>query len=133
MTVAIEYVQCGVAWVRADGRVRSINQSLATTLAAVPRELVGREWYELFAHQDRQELKEAFGRMLLVGKATLEVYGRRIDGTNAELELLTVAIHDHKMRFLGHYCLVVDHTPEKVLETQIAELTKTLDLIQTRR
>ena len=125
--VAIEYVQSGVAWVRADGTVRSINQSLATTLSAAPRELVGREWYELFAQQDREKLKEAFSQMLLLGKATIEVHGRRMDGTYAGLELMMVAIHDHKMRFVGHHCLVVDRTREKVLEAQIAELTKSLD------
>jgi len=125
--VAIEYVQSGVAWVRADGTVRSINQSLATTLSAAPRELVGREWYELFAQQDRERLKEAFSKMLLLGKATMDVHGRRMDGSYAGLELLMVAIHDHKMRFVGHHCLVVDRTREKVLEAQIAELTKSLD------
>jgi len=125
--VAIEFVQSGVAWVRADGTVRSVNQSLATTLSAAPRELVGREWYELFAQQDREKLKEAFSQMLLLGKATIEVHGRRMDGTYAGLELMMVAIHDHKMRFVGHHCLVVDRTCEKVLEAQIAELTKSLD------
>src|SRR6266849_2528732 len=78
-TVAIEHVQSGVAWVRADGKVRSINRSLATTFAAAPRELVGREWYELFVQQDRQKLKDAFSQMLLLGKSTMDVYGRRID------------------------------------------------------
>jgi hypothetical protein len=125
--VAIEHVQNGVAWVRADTKVGSINQSLANTLNAVPGKLVGREWYELFATQDHAQLKEAFSQMLLLGKATLQVHGRRMDGTYAGLELLMVAIHDHKMRFLGHHCLVVDRTREKVLEAQIAELTKNAD------
>jgi PAS domain S-box-containing protein len=125
--VAIEHVQSGVAWVRADGTVRSINQSLATTLAAVPRELVGREWYELFAVQDQPAIQEAFSQLLLLGKATIEVRGRRRDGTYAGLEMLMVAIHDHKMRFVGHHCLVVDRTREKVLEAQLADLSKNLD------
>lgn len=122
--VAIEHVQSGVAWVRADGTVRSINQSLADTLGALPRELVSREWYDLFAVQDHLPLKEAFSKMLLLGRATLQVHGRRRDGTYAGLELLMVAIHDHKMRFVGHHCLVVDRTRERVLEAQLAELTK---------
>ena len=124
--VAIEHVHSGVAWVRADGTVRSVNQSLATTLAAAPRELVGRDWFDLFAQQDRQRLQDAFSQMLLLGKATLEAFGRRVDGTYAGLELLMVAIHDHKMRFVGHHCLVVDRTREKILEAQIAELTGSL-------
>lgn len=125
--VAIEHVQSGVAWVRSDGSVRSINQSMATTLSAAPRELVGTDWYELFARQDHARLKEAFSQMLLLGKATLDVHGRRRDGTFAGLELLMVAIHDHKMRFVGHHCLVVDRTREKVLEGQIDALKKELN------
>jgi PAS domain-containing protein len=125
--VAIEHVQNGVAWVRADTKVASINQSLANTLNTMPRELVGREWFGLFAVQDRPQLDEAFSQMLLLGKAILQVHGRRMDGTYARLELLMVAIHDHKMRFVGHHCLVVDRTREKVLEAQIAELTKNSD------
>jgi PAS domain S-box-containing protein len=124
--VAIEYVQSGVAWIRADGTVRSINQSLADTLGALPRELIKLEWYELFAAQDHAQLKEAFSQMLLIGKTTLQVHGKRMDGTYAGLELLMVAIHDHKMRFVGHHCLVVDRTRERVLEAQIAELKQSV-------
>jgi hypothetical protein len=35
-----------------------------------------------------------------------------------------VAIHDHKMRFVGHHCLAVDRTREKTLAAQVEELTK---------
>ena len=122
--VAIEHVQSGVAWIRADGMVGSINQSFADTLSAVPRELVAREWYDLFAAQDQERLKEAYSKMLLVGKATLEVEGRRMDGKHVGLDLLMVAIHNHKMRFVGHHCLVVDRTRERMLEAQVAELSR---------
>ena len=122
--VAIEYVQSGVAWIRAGGSVGSVNQAMAAALSAAPRELVGKEWYELFAEQDRERLKEAFSQMLLLGTATIDVHGRRMDGTYAGLELLMVAIHDHRMRFVGHHCLVVDRTREKVLEYQLDELTQ---------
>ena len=122
--VAIEHVQSGVAWIRADGMVGSINQSFADTLGALPRELVARDWYELFAAQDEEQLKEAFSKMLLVGKATLAVQGRRMDGTQVSLDLLMVAIHNHKMRFVGHHCLVVDRTRERMLEAQVAELSR---------
>lgn len=122
--VAIEYVQSGVAWIRSDGSVGSTNQAMANTLNAAPRELVGMDWYGLFASQDRGRLQEAFSQMLLLGKATIDVHGCRMDGTYAWLELLMVAIHDHKMRFIGHHCLVADRSREKVLEQQIEELTR---------
>jgi PAS domain S-box-containing protein len=125
--VAVEHVQSGVAWIRGDGTVRSINQSFADTLRALPQELIKKEWYELFAPDDHAQLKEAFSQMLLLGKASLEVRAKRMDGTHAELELLMVAIHDHKMRFIGHHCLVVDRTRERELEAKLAELTRNAD------
>ena len=121
-TVAIEHVHSGIAWVRQDGAIGSINASFAATLNAVPRELVGRDWYEIFSQQDRARMKEAYSQMLLVGKANLEVHAKRTDGTYAGLEVLLVAQHDHKSRFIGHHCLAADRTRERLLEEQIREL-----------
>ena len=120
--VAIEHVHSGIAWVRQDGAIGSINASFAATLNAVPRELVGRDWYEIFSQQDRARMKEAYSQMLLVGKANLEVHAKRTDGTYAGLEVLLVAQHDHKSRFIGHHCLAADRTRERLLEEQIREL-----------
>ncbi len=125
-TVAIEHVQSGVAWIRADGKIRSINASFAKTLGGEPKKLNGRDWYELFAQQDRDKIEEAYSQMLLLGRATLDAHGLRLDGEQSGLEVLMVAIHDHKMRFVGHHCLVVDRTHEKLLEAQVEELTKIL-------
>ena len=122
-TVAIEHVHSGVAWVRRDGQVGLINASFAATLSALPRELIGRDWYDLFAQQDRERVQEAYSQMLLVGKANLDVHAKRADGTYAGLEVLLVAQHDHKSRFIGHHCLVLDRTRERLLEEQIRELT----------
>lgn len=126
-TVAIEHIQSGVAWIRADGKIRSINASFASALGADPKKLTGHDWYQLFAQQDRDRMQEAYSQMLLLGRATLEAHGRRLDGAHSVLEVLMVAIHDHKMRFVGHHCLVVDRTREKVLEAQVEELTKSLE------
>jgi PAS domain S-box-containing protein len=122
--VAIEHVHSGIAWVRQDGAIGSINASFAATLNAVPRELVGRDWYEIFSQQDRARMKEAYSQMLLVGKANLEVHAKRTDGTYAGLEVLLVAQHDHKSRFIGHHCLAADRTRERLLEEQIRELAE---------
>jgi PAS domain S-box-containing protein len=125
-TVAIEYVQSGVAWVRADGTIKTINQSFSTTLGFLPRELLGRCWYDLFAQQDRDRLKAAHDQVLLLGTNTIKAHGLRADGTYAMLEVLLVAVHDHKMRFVGHHCLVSDRTREQVLEDQLRELNQSL-------
>ncbi len=42
--VAIDHVHSGVAWVRNDGTIGSVNPALAKTLAAIPRELMGTAW-----------------------------------------------------------------------------------------
>ena len=123
-SVAIEHVHSGIAWVRQDGNIGSINASFAATLNAVPREFIGRDWYEIFCQQDRPRMKEAYSQMLLHGKANLEVHAKRADGTYAGLEVLLVAQHDHKSRFIGHHCLAADRTRERLLEEQIRELTQ---------
>jgi PAS domain S-box-containing protein len=122
--VAIEHVHSGVAWVRPDGAIGSINASFAATLGALQRELIGRDWYEIFSQQDRPRMQEAYSQMLLLGKENLEVHARRTDGTYAGLEVLLVAQHDHKSRFIGHHCLVADRTRERLLEEQLRELTQ---------
>ncbi len=42
------------------------------------------------------------------------------------LDLLLVAVHDHKMRFVGHHCLVADRRKERALEAQLRELRRSL-------
>jgi PAS domain S-box-containing protein len=119
--VAIEHVQSGVAWVRPDGAIKSMNSALAEILEARADDLVGKSWYDLFAPQELERLKEAYSQTLLSGKTDLEAFGKRADGTFAGLQVRLVAVHDHKMRFVGHYCLVADHTKELLLEDQIRD------------
>jgi PAS domain S-box-containing protein len=123
-TVAVEHVQSGVVWVSADGKISSVNASFANTLGGEPKSILGHAWCEIFAPRDRSKMEEAYSQMLLLGKANVEVHGRRLDGSYSALEVLLVAIHDHKMRFIGHHCLILDRTRERVLETQLEELTK---------
>jgi PAS domain S-box-containing protein len=118
-TVAIEHVQSGVAWVRPDGGIKSINSAFAEILAAHPADFVGKSWFDLFASQELERLKDSYSQTLLLGKTNLRAFGKRADGTFAGLEVRLVAVHDHKMRFVGHYCLVADHTREQLLEEQI--------------
>ena len=127
-TVAVEHVQSGVVWVSSDGKVSSVNASFANTLGGEPKSIFGHDWYEIFAPGDRSKMEEAYSQMLLLGKANVEVHGRRLDGSYSALEVLMVAIHDYKMRFIGHHCLILDRTRERVLETQLEEITKKLEL-----
>jgi PAS domain S-box-containing protein len=114
--VAIDHVHSGVAWVRNDGLIGSANPALAKSLHAIPRELVGLPWTSLFPAKDRMRVEEAYSEALLSGKASLEAGGRRLDGSSAQVSVLLVSIHDHKSRFIGHYCLMEDRTHVLELE-----------------
>ncbi len=108
--VAIDHVHSGVAWVRADGTLGSVNPALAESLRTTPRELVGRAWQTLFPEKDRPGIQEAYGQALLSGRVSLQGSALRLDGSAAPVNLVLVTIHDHKARLIGHYCLVEDRT-----------------------
>jgi PAS domain S-box-containing protein len=121
--VAIDYVQSGVAWVRGDGTLGSVNPALAHSLRAEPRELVGREWKSLFPESERLGIQEDYCQALLRGRVWRDTTALRIDGSLANVNLMLVPIHDHKMRLVGHYCLIEDRTRAMELEEQKRKLT----------
>src|SRR5579863_5503227 len=77
--VAIDHVHSGVAWVRADGTLGSVNPALAESLRTTPRELVGRAWQTLFPEGDRAGIQAAYGQALLLGRVSLESTALRVD------------------------------------------------------
>ncbi|HTB11371.1 MAG TPA: PAS domain-containing protein [Bryobacteraceae bacterium] len=117
--VAFDHLQSGVAWIPADGTVGTVNSALAATLNSCPKALAGRDWLDIFPRQEHERVRETYSRMLLAGMAELEAFGQRVDGTYAWLNVLLVAVHDHKMRFVGHHCLVLDATHTRLLEDRI--------------
>jgi PAS domain S-box-containing protein len=120
-TIAIEHVQSGVAWIRSDGTIKTLNPAFEEILSGPAQGLVGRNWYELFVPQENERLQEAYRQMLLLNNTNLGALGKRLDGTSARLEVRLVAVHDHNMRFVGHYCLVADHTKKHLREEEIRE------------
>lgn len=120
--VAFDHLQSGVAWVRGDGTLGTVNASLAGTLNTGPKALLGRDWLDLFPTQERDRVRLAYSQMLLSGRTELNTYGQRADGTFAWLSVLLVAVHDHKMRFVGHHCLVLDSTHTRLLEEKLKTL-----------
>jgi PAS domain S-box-containing protein len=120
--VAIEHVQTGVAWVRADSTIGSINHSFADTFHATPRQLIGREWLQMFPMEEHTRLRNAFSQALLSGMSSLDAAGVRVDGSLVWANVRLIAVHDHKMRFVGHHCLVEDHTRERELEARMERM-----------
>lgn len=121
---AFDHLQSGVAWVRADGTVGKVNSSLTSTLSTTLNGLVGCDWLSIFAELDRDRVQESYTRMLLLGKTEIDAYGQRADGTYAWLNVLLVAIHDHRARFVGHHCLILDSTHSRMLENRVKELER---------
>jgi hypothetical protein len=120
--VAFDRLQSGVAWVRVDGTLGMVNASLAATLCADPAALVGRNWLDLFAKLDQDRAQESCTRMLLLGVTEFSAYAQRVDSTYAWLNVRLVAVHDHKMRYVGHHCLVLDLTHTRILGDRVKEL-----------
>lgn len=130
--VAFEHVHSGIAWIQNDGRVGSMNGSFAGMLNMESKDSIGLDWRDLFAREDLEVLDKAYSRMLLAGKETVAVNGRNAlpQGDKPSMEpgfdLLLVAVHDHKMRFVGHHCLVADRRRERTMEAQLRELRRRL-------
>ena len=114
--VAFNHLQSGVAWIRSDGMVGMVNSSLGTTLSSDPKTLLGQDWLGIFPKEERERVREAYSQMLLLGRTELETYAQRADNTFAWISVRLVAVHDHKMRFVGHHCLVLDSTRTRLLE-----------------
>ena len=99
--MAIEHVQSGITSGRPEGEIRTINPAFAEILIGHAKDYLGTSWYDLFAPQERERLKEAYSQMLLLGKTDLQAFGKRANGTFAGLEVRLVAEHDHQMHFVG--------------------------------
>jgi PAS domain S-box-containing protein len=125
--VAIDHVQSGAAWVRADATFGSVNQSFAHTFKLEPSELAGRAWFNMFPPENHNAVKEQFSGMLLAGTATFDAPGIRPDGSLLWLNVRLVAVHDHHMRFVGHHCLVEDRTRLFELEEQVRALSANVE------
>ena len=53
-----------------------------------------------------KQSEEKFSKMLLAGRASMEAITRDSYGRATPRNLVLVAVHDHKMRFMGHHCIV---------------------------
>ncbi|MEO8097745.1 MAG: PAS domain-containing protein [Acidobacteriota bacterium] len=124
--VAVEHVHSGIGWVRADGRMGSVNQSLADTLGTKLTDLVDHEWYLMFPRQERTRVRDAYTQMLLAGIASIDTAIERVDGVAQPANIRLVAVHDHKMRLVGHHCMVQENSKERAMAEQIRQLSAAL-------
>jgi PAS domain S-box-containing protein len=126
--VAIDHVHSGVAWVRATGRVHSLNPALTQMLRTTGEKISGSDWMEMFAKSDRAHLEEVYRQMLLGGIVSLTASTVDSRGSEIPREVTLVAVHDHKMRFVGHHCIVErivdpEESHSRVSRTEFATLS----------
>ena len=120
--VAIDHVHSGVCWVRADGMIGTVNPAMAKILGGTERDLIGIAWTKMFPSGSHEKVDEVYRQALLMGKAPVEIEAQRFDGTKATVDVLLVTVHDHKSRFIGHYCLMEDRSRVIELEDQVQRL-----------
>jgi PAS domain S-box-containing protein len=104
--VAIDHVSSGVGWVTANGKLDSLNAPLSQMLGASAEELAGRDWLRIFPEDERRRVSEAFSQMLLAGIASIDTRTIDANGRETPRSALLVAVHDHKMRLMGHHCIL---------------------------
>jgi hypothetical protein len=129
--IAIDHIHSGVAWVCQDGKIGSMNPSLAGTLCARYGQMNGRDWLTLFLSGDRARVEGCYRQALLAGMTSFQVCVERLDGSLAYLDVLLLTVHDHKLRFIGHYMLTSDRTREHALEGQVQALSDALARFET--
>ena len=132
-TVAVDYVQSGVAWVRADGTFGSVNQAFAAIFHSSPANLVGKEWFKMFPPERYDQVNQIYSQMLLQGATTFDSPGVSVDGAMLWLNVRIVPVHDHNMRLAGHHCLIEDRTRLCELEERLRALTVSVERRELRR
>lgn len=121
--VAVDHVHSGVSWVRSDGQIGWANPALAKTVKAIPAELVGTRWTALFPEKLLPRIEQAYSEALLSGKASFQSEAQCMDGSHAQVGILLVCVHDHRSRFVGHYCLMEDQTRIAELEQELRKFS----------
>jgi PAS domain S-box-containing protein len=104
--VALDHVNSGVGWIPVSGSLHSMNPALAHMLGATAEDLAGSDWLRMFPQEERSRVEKTYRQMLLAGIASLRVATVDSRGVETAREVLLVAVHDHKMRFTGHHCIV---------------------------
>jgi PAS domain S-box-containing protein len=122
--VAIKHVHSGVAWVQQNGLIGFANESLAELTGVRADDLAKRDWYSLFPATEHERVREAHTQMLLAGIASLDTKIERGGGRTDSVNLRLVAVHDHKLRLVGHHVLIHDLSRQRALEDQLHQLSR---------
>jgi PAS domain S-box-containing protein len=124
--VAIEHVHSGVAFVQPDGKVGSVNPALMDLIGGQPSDHLNVDWHQLFPPSEQTKVREAYTQMLLQGIASFDGHIQRGNQSRAPVQVRLVTVNDHKMRLMGHHCMIHSVERERELESKIEQLTREL-------
>jgi PAS domain S-box-containing protein len=113
--IAIDQMSSGVAWIPANGSVHSVNRALAQMLGAPAEQLAGRNWLQMFAESERPRVEQVYSETLIAARASFNTLTIDVNGVETPREVRMAAVYDHKMRLMGHHCIidsVADQGPE---------------------
>lgn len=105
-----EHALEGIARLDASGRFIHCNQAYAEMLGYQPHELQGLHWESIIVPEERDQMIDAYVRMLAAGKTRFEGRGRRRDGSLFHREIVMVVAQDHRNAFNGHHSFMRDIT-----------------------
>ena len=109
----VEMAMEGISKLDDNGRYVFVNQQYAALLGYCPEDLIGHTW-EITVHpQDHPTVLTAFSRMLVRGKAEVELRGRRKDGSLIYKQVVIVKSESPDRGRSGHFCFVRDVTERK--------------------
>ncbi len=110
--IAIDQMSSGVAWIPSNGSVHSVNRALARMLGATAEQLAGRNWLQMFAESERPRAQQVYTETLLAARGSFHTLTIDVNGVETPREVRMAAAYDHKMRLMGHHCIIEPEGPE---------------------
>jgi len=130
MQKAMEHAVGGVARFDNHGRYVYVNETYAGLLGMKPSDLLGKDWRTGVADQEIEQILAEYEQMRASGKAVIETYGQRKDGSEFHALLTMVADYSREGELAGHYSFLRDITTRKLAEQEKDQKTEWLKMTQ---
>ena len=127
MTLALTHAMPGISILNSHGCYERVNDAYAQMMGYQPDELVGASWEPTLVQDDLPQAREAYQRMLSVGKGEFEAQALRKDGSTFFKQLLMVKRTDPKGNFIGHHCFMRDITERKQADSRLRRTQYAID------
>ena len=131
MQKAMEHAVGGVARLDNSGRYIYVNETYAGLFGMQPTDLLGKDWRRITAKQEADRIRAAHEEMKTTGKAIIETFGQRTDGSEVHAQLTMVADYSRDGELAGHYSFLRDITVRKLAEQEKDQKTEWLKMTQT--